>query len=85
MTEEREQDGLTEAELSDLARKIKAFGQQLTPRERWFLAESLKSGIVANRVGEIEGFTLTSALEGDLVFRPGLPQPIPTNEIFVFE
>ncbi len=84
---------LTVEELTDLAQKLKALGKDLTPKERWFLTESLRSGIVGRQAEEIEGYTLSSAVQGGTVYYPagaqtefGRGTPPPAGPaIFVFE
>src|SRR5919204_1664716 len=58
----QEQQGpLTEGELSSLAQKLKELGKDLSPKEKWFLNETLQSGIAFNQAGEMQGYTMQSA------------------------
>jgi hypothetical protein len=67
----QEQQGpLTEGELSSLAQKLKELGKDLSPKEKWFLNETLQSGIAFNQAGEMQGYTMQSAVEGGTLYYP---------------
>jgi hypothetical protein len=53
---EEQQAPLSDDELAGLNQKLKTLSKDLSPKERWFLRESLKSGIMANN--EVQGYSL---------------------------
>src|SRR5690348_788940 len=63
MSDTKHEQPLTDKELSELTQKLKHLGNSLSPKEGWFLNEALKSGIVKNKVGSVQGATMQSALE----------------------
>ena len=70
MAEEQLQEPLSEAEMAELARKLKTLGNELTPKEGRFLTEALQSGIAMNKVSEVQGYTMQSALQGETMYYP---------------
>lgn len=70
MAEGQQQEPLTEDEMAELARKLKTLGNDLTPKEGRFLTEALQSGIAMNKVSEVQGYTMQSALQGETVYYP---------------
>src|SRR5947209_5871342 len=67
---EQQQDPLTEDELASLSKKLTELSGQLSPKEKWFLTESLKSGIMANNASDVQGYTVGSALGGGTLYYP---------------
>lgn len=65
-----QQEPLTEAEMAELAQKLKMLGNDLTPKEGRFLTEALQSGIAMNQVSEVQGYTMQSALQGETMYYP---------------
>jgi hypothetical protein len=70
MADEHLQEPLTEAEMAELARKLKTLGNDLTPKEGRFLTEALQSGIAMNKVSEVQGYTMQSALQAETMYYP---------------
>jgi hypothetical protein len=70
MAEDLQQEPLTEAEMAELARKLKSLGNDLTPKEGRFLTEVLQSGISMSKVSEIQGYTMQTALQGETMYHP---------------
>lgn len=68
---EQQPEPLSENELASLNQKLKALSKDLTPKERWFLQESLKSGIMANNASDVHGY----ALQGGVAYYPESYQP----------
>ena len=61
---------LTEDEMTGLAQKLSELGKGLSTKEKWFLTESLKSGIMANNAEDVTGYTVGSALQGGTMYYP---------------
>ena len=70
MAEELQQGPLTEGEMAELARKLKTLGDNLTPKEGRFLTEALQSGIALNKVSEVQGYAMQSALQDETLYYP---------------
>ena len=56
--------------MASLAQKLAELGKGLSSREKWFLGESLKGGIMAKHAEDVTGFTMSSALEGGTMYYP---------------
>jgi hypothetical protein len=67
---EQQQEPLTETEMAELAQKLKTLGNGLTPKEGRFLTEALQSGIAMNKVSEVHGYTMQSALQDETLYYP---------------
>jgi hypothetical protein len=70
MAEEQQQEALTETEMAELAQKLKTLGNNLTPKEGQFLTAALQSGIAMNKVDEVQGYAMQSALQGETMYYP---------------
>jgi hypothetical protein len=71
---EQHHEPLTEEEMASLAQRLSELGKGLSPKEKWFLTESLKSGIMANNAADVTGYTMGSALKGGTMYYPAAYQ-----------